>query len=252
MGERASYAPGSFCWADLSTPDAGAAKAFYRPLLGWEYESVPAGIDYTMATVDGRVVAGLYEPESPGPPTWLSYVAVSDVEASAARVGELGGSVAAGPVEIGPPGSMAVVADPQGAHFALWQAGRRPGAALVNDPGAMTLNQLNTPDPEAAQDFYAALFGWSFERQASERPYWGLFNDGTLNGGLMGLEPEGGAPPHWLVYFTSTDADGAVEVIGETGGTVVVPPFDVGEGRIVVALDPAGAAFGLFEGPVDP
>ncbi|UJA18910.1 VOC family protein [Thermoleophilia bacterium SCSIO 60948] len=253
MGARTSYAAGTFCWTDLSTPDAGAAKAFYRPLLGWEYETVSAGVEYTMALVDGDEVAGLYEPEADGPPAWLSYVAVDDVAASAERVRELGGSVAAGPVELGPPGAMAVVADPQGAFFALWQAGARPGAARVNDPGCMSLNQLSTPDPEAAERFYSALFGWSFERQPVEDPYWGIMNGGCLNGGMLGLTDANEQPPNWLAYFTSTDLDAAVETIGASGGTVVVPPMAVGEeGRIIVALDHAGAAFGLWEGRVDP
>ena len=252
MGERSSYAPGTFCWADLGTPDPGAAKAFYRQLLGWEFEDVDGPIAYTMVTVHGAVAAGLYEPEADAPPAWLSYVAVADADASVTRAEELGASVAAGPVDVGPAGRMAVLADPQGAYFAIWQSGARPGAARVNDPGCMSLNQLNTSDPEAAQAFYEPLFGWSFEPQPTDQPYWGITNQGCLNGGMMPLDPSGGAPPHWLTYFTSTDLDEAVETIVASGGTVVVPPFEIEEGRILVALDPAGAAFALFEGEVDP
>jgi predicted enzyme related to lactoylglutathione lyase len=101
-------------------------------------------------------------------------------------------------------GRMALVRDPQGAIFALWEPRAHIGAGLVNDPGAMVLNQLNTSDPEGAASFYAELFGWRITQVASEpQAYWGIENGGSLNGGVMALPPGTPAPPHWLVYFTA-------------------------------------------------
>ena len=255
MGERTSYAPGTFCWADLATTDAAAAKEFYGELFGWEGHDVPAGEagTYTLLRLDGKDVCALYERSDGTPPAWLSYVSVEEVHASSARAGDLGAAVVQEPFDVMDAGRMALLRDPTGAILALWQPGRHPGAALVNDPGAMCLNQLNTTDPETAQRFYHALFGWRIEFVGTEQqPYWGLYNADALNGGMMPLPPETQAPPHWLVYFTAADLDAAAEAIGRLGGRLLVAPMAIPSGRIAVAEDPQGAAFALFEGEVDP
>jgi uncharacterized protein len=126
------------------------------------------------------------------------------------------------------------------------------GARFVNGPGALTLNQLNTGDPEAAERFYAGLFGWRVEQvQGGDQPYWGIYNGERLNAGMMRLPPDAGAPPHWLVYFGSEDVDADAGRIGELGGVIILPPLDVPGGRILVAQDPQGAIFGLFAGRFD-
>jgi uncharacterized protein len=254
VGERTGYAPGTFCWADLATRDAEGAKAFYTELLGWEPEDVPVGDGgtYTMLRVDGKSVCALYEPQAEAPPAWLSYVSVEDADTTAGKAIELGAAAISDPFDILTIGRMAVLRDPQGAVFAIWQARDSFGAELVNDPGAMCLNQLNVADREAALDFYPGLFGWRIEQAVEEPPYWGIYNGEHLNGGMMDLPPGGEAPAHWLVYFTTSDIDGAARRIGELGGQVVVPPMPIPSGRILVARDPQGAVFALFEGRVDP
>ena len=259
MGERTTYPPGTFCWTDLATTDPEGAKAFYTGLFGWEVEDMPTdeeGGVYTMARLEGKYVAALYRLQMPGvPPAWGSHVWVDDADAAAARLKALGGTLMAEPFDVLDAGRMAVAQDPQGAVFLLWQPGRHRGAELVNVPGALTLNQLNTSDPEAAGRFYSDLFGWTVEVQdTGDGPgYWGLFNQGALNGGMMELPAEGQAPPHWLVYFASDDLDRAGTRIGELGGDVVVGPMSAGEeGTILVARDPQGAYFALFAGRLDP
>ena len=149
-------------------------------------------------------------------------------------------------------GRMAVLQDPQGAVSAVWQAGRQTGAELVNDPGSLTMNQLNVADVDGAKSFYSDLFGWRFEVASEDPPYWSIYNGDVLNGGLMPLPPGAGAPPHWLAYFTTADLDGAAARIQDLGGTILVPQTEVPAGRFVVASDPQGAVFALFEGEVDP
>jgi predicted enzyme related to lactoylglutathione lyase len=142
--------------------------------------------------------------------------------------------------------------DPTGAVLALWQPHDSIGAEVVNRRGALTLNQLNTSDPDAAARFYEELFGWTVEQRAeSPAPYWGIYRDGRLNGGMMQLPPEAGAPSHWLVYFGIDDIDAAAKQIASSGGTVMVPPTDVQGGRFLVAQDPQGAIFGLWAGQFD-
>jgi len=113
------------------------------------------------------------------------------------------------------------------------------------------LNQLNTPDPAAAEEFYTRLFGWTVFQAATEPPYWGIRNGDALNGGMATLDTEGPGA-HWLTYFTTEDLDMAARVIANAGGAVVVGATPIESGRILVATDPQGAAFGLFEGVVDP
>ena len=150
-------------------------------------------------------------------------------------------------------GRMAVVQDPTGAFFAVWEPHASIGAERVNEPGALTLTQLNTSNPERAQEFYADVFGWRFEPvEGSDVPYWGIYNGERLNGGMMPLPPLAPAPSHWLVYFTVEELEGAASRIGESGGDVVLAPMPIPSGRILVARDPQGAYFALFEGEVDP
>jgi predicted enzyme related to lactoylglutathione lyase len=254
VAERSAYTPGTFCWVDLGARDPDAAGDFYAAVLGWELG--PSGgaetADYRLALVDGMAVAGLYRGQG-GAPAWTSYVSVEDADAAAARAGELGATVAMGPMQVLDLGRSALLIDPQGAVVAIWEPGTMPGAALVNDPGALTLNQLNTHDVPGATAFYTGLFGWEVEQVVEDPfPYWGIRNAGWLNGGMMGLQPDNPAPPHWLPYFTVYDVDGADAAIVDAGGTVVVPVMPAGEGRILVAMDPQGAAFAVFEGRVDP
>jgi uncharacterized protein len=250
MGERTSHAPGTFSWVDLGTSDADGAKVFYGGLLGWEFEDmpIPDSPPYAMATIGGRTVAALYgKRDEQAPPAWLSYVTVEDADATAARAAELGGTAISEPFDVMEAGRMAVLQDPTGAVFAVWQPRASIGAQLVNDPGALTMNQLNTSDPQAAQDFYGGLFGWTFQQVApGEQAFWGIHNGGRLNGGMMRADP-----PQWLVYFTGTDLDASAVKIGELGGRVGTGPVPIPAGRFVVASDPQGAVFALFEGHVD-
>jgi uncharacterized protein len=246
VGARESYAAGTFCWVDVVGTDAEAAKRFYGDLFGW---AAPAGGRYTHGTLEGRDVAGVYElPDAA--PVWTSYVAVEDLEATAARAAELGGSLVEPPLDTGPEGRRAVIGDPIGARVALWQAGTHPGALLVNDVGCWCSNQLQAPDPRPAIPFYRELFGWEVEQeQDSEPPYWDVRHRGRDNGGMIGGE---GDPPAWIVYFHVADADATARAVEDGGGAVHFPPTTVGIGRLAVCADPQGAAFGIFAGPTDP
>src|SRR4051812_23743493 len=133
MGERASYTPGTFCWADLVVPEPAAAKAFYTGLFGWTYQEF--GGDYAVALRDGKAVAAILPPADPAlPPHWNSYVSVEDADATAERAVALGATVVAGAGDVGESGRLAVFQDPQGAILSVWQPGEHFGAALVNGP----------------------------------------------------------------------------------------------------------------------
>lgn len=254
MGERESYAPGTFCWADLGTTDADAAKAFYTSVFGWEAVDTPVGEGgtYTMFRLEGSDVAALYELDeeqrSSLTPHWSSYVSVEDVDALAPRVRDLGGEVLAGPFDVTQAGRTAAVRDPTGATLHLWQAREQLGAGRVNDPGCMCWNELASPDPARARDFFGELLGWDVEPE--ESGYGVIRLNGEINGGIR--PPQDGEPTHWLVYFTVESCEDAIAAIKEAGGTVIAGPFETAVGRVAAVGDPQGAPFALFEGQVDP
>src|ERR1044072_8449425 len=121
MGERTSYPPGTFSWAELTTSDAHSAKAFYTKVFGWEYRDspIPDGSVYTTAVRDGKDVGALFSSEQP--PHWNCYVTVESADASAARAGELSATIAAEPFDVMDVGRMAVIVDPVGAALCLWE-----------------------------------------------------------------------------------------------------------------------------------
>jgi uncharacterized protein len=254
MGERDSYAPGTFCWADLGTTDAEAAKGFYTRVFGWEAVDAPAGEagTYTTFKLAGRDVAAMYElgeeERERLSPHWSSYVSVEDVDALAERVRELDGELLADPFDVMAAGRMAVVRDPTGATLHLWQPRAQAGAQRVNDPGCMVWNELASPDPARARDFFAALLGWTVEPE--ESGYGVIKRDGARNGGIRPVQD--GEPPNWLIYFTVGSCDEAAAAVRDAGGAVVAGPMDASVGRIAVVSDPQGATFALYEGEVDP
>ena len=254
MGERTSYAPGTFSWVDLQTDDLDGAKQFYGALLGWSYDDIPIGEGsvYSMAQVQGHNVAGLGERQDESiPPHWNCYVTVADVDASAARAAELGANILAPPFDVFDAGRMSAFADPQGAVLSIWQAKESIGARLVNAVGALTWNDLVTPDVEASSAFYSALFGWEIaEVPGSDGQYWSITNGGRLNGGLLPII-EGGHPA-WNLYFACEDVDATVAKANEFGGETFMGPMDVPNGsRFAILRDPSGAVFSVSAGPMD-
>jgi uncharacterized protein len=257
MGERTSHAPGTFSWVDLATPDPAGAKEFYGALFGWEAEDMPgAGGTYTILRLGGRDVAACFAQNGAQPPHWNSYVTVEDAEASASTAAALGGSVAMDTADVEGIGRMAVIADPPGAPLALWEPRGHVGAGVVNVPGALCWNDLGTTDVDAALAFYAELFGWSYEPRTDEDPlrYMRIRNGDSENGSIhLQGDDERGYPPAWVAYFATADVDPASARVGELGGEVVVEPLEVpAGGRVSVVTDSQGAAFGLFDGPLDP
>lgn len=259
MGERTQYAPGTFSWVDLTTTDQDAARAFYRALFGWGAEDMPAGegVVYSMMTLDGRHVAAIApqqeaQREAGAPPAWSSYVTVASADDAASRAAELGGTVRTAPFDVFDAGRMAVIQDPQGAFFMVWEPKRHIGAGLVNVPGAFLWNELASNDLDGSTAFYSALFGWEIAPfEGSEQPYLTIRNGERGNGGMRAAEPPG-APPHWLVYFATDDLDAALARVAELGGAVHAGPIDIEMARIAIVADPQGGVFALYDGMLEP
>jgi hypothetical protein len=249
MGERTSYAPGTFSWAELVAHEADAAKTFYTALLGWDYDDQPAGPDqvYSMATRDGKYVAALYTDGSQ-PPHWNCYVTVASVDESVAKATAAGGTELHEPFDVMDVGRMAFVADPAGAAIYLWEPRQHIGAQLVNAPGAMNWNDLVTPDPDEAARFYGELFGWTFEEVPDAGGYRVIKNGDHENGGVA---PREEGPAGWIPYFGHEDLERAIADVPGLGGEVVYGPVKMWEGAFGVFSDPQGATFSLWTGHFD-
>ena len=259
MAEFTEYKPGTFCWVDLVTTDAEAAKAFYSELFGWQIVELPiTDGSYTMFQVRGKDVAALYpmdaDQQSQGvPPHWMSYVSVTDVDGIAEKAASLGAAILAGPFDVMEEGRMVMFQDPTGAQVAAWQPKKHIGAQLANEPGAFCWNELATKDAKKATAFYTQLFSWTVDAQ--EMPngmvYTSFLNDGGYNGGMMEINEEwGDMPSSWTVYFTVDNCDESVERAQSLGASVLMPPMDIPNvGRFSNLQDPQGAVFAVLAFP---
>jgi uncharacterized protein len=258
MSERTSYTPGTFSWADVSTTDQDAAKQFYTQLFGWTFVDYPVGdgVVYSMMQIGGKDVAAIspqprQQADAGVPPLWNSYVSVESADDAADRAQKLGATVHAPAFDVMDAGRMAVIQDPQGAFFMVWQAKDHIGADLVNQAGALSWNELATPDVDASAKFYGELFGWKYETFEGMPMEYKVIQtaDGTSNGGLRGATEN--EPSYWLVYFGTDNIEDGMASATELGADTLVPATDIGMGQIGVLQDPQGAVFALYAGQFD-
>jgi predicted enzyme related to lactoylglutathione lyase len=245
---------GQFAWHELMTIDAAAATAFYTDVVGWAaQDSGMPGMAYTLLRAGETSVAGLMaltaEAKAAGAmPGWVGYVAVVDVDATAAQAAALGGAVHMAPMDIPGVGRFAVIADPQGAVLAIIRfSGDQPAPAPMS-PGSVGWNELMATDMQAVWPFYAALFGWTLGT-AMDMGAMGTYQlfaiDGAERGGMM-TRPPGTPGPYWAYYFSVPDIDAATARATARGATILMGPMQVPGGAWVVnAMDPQGVMFAL-------
>jgi uncharacterized protein len=294
MPLRDGYILGVPCWVDVSVPDPAAARDFYSGLFGWEFEDVKAPssegehhvargeakgssiFDLSGETHRGYVAGLRSIPDgAPDVATWNTYFWVDEADEAAAKVRDAGGAVVRSPFDFMGACRLAYLTDPEGATFGIWQEKGARGAQLVNDPGALVFNALNTHDLEGAKSFYGAVFGWRTGSIGGGAEGWtlpgygdwlerehhpGLREQMAAAGAPQGFEDVIGGivpirddqphtPPHWSVTFATADADATAEKAADLGGTVIVPPFDAPWStdtytiRLTVLADPQGATF---------
>jgi predicted enzyme related to lactoylglutathione lyase len=246
------HEPGDFCWIELGTTDQNAAKQFYVSLFGWVANDMPMGPDsfYTIFRLDGRDCAAGYTlttQEKGVPPHWNLYIAVENADDASHKAVQLGAKVLAPAFDVFDAGRMAVLQDPTGAVFTVWQAKKNAGIGIVNEPGALCWADLNTPDRQKASEFYSGLFGWTIT------PGEGKDASGYLhikNGEkfIGGIPPTDNVPPSWLIYLYVADVDASSRKAKELGANFYMPPTSLeGVGRFTVLADPHGAVFAMFK-----
>jgi uncharacterized protein len=266
MSERDGYEPGVPCWVATVHPDPEKAVSFYTELFGWEATNLmspESSGKYYVCKRRGRDVAAISSERggAPSVPAWNTYIWAESADDTVSKVTEAGGSVVIEPFDRLDAARVAVVADPAGAVFGVWQPGEHMGARLVNEPGAWSMSQLNTPDQDDAKVFYGAVFGWetdTFDMGEGEITLWRL--PGYVGGepgqpvsrevvGVMvplsGDPSPGDASAYWSVDFWVDDVDATALKAAELGGEVKMWPFYTSVGKTAILTDPQGAVFSV-------
>ncbi|MET9380185.1 VOC family protein [Streptomyces sp. NPDC002928] len=225
------------CWVDAQLPDVEAGRRFYGELFGWTFEEAYG--TSVWARKDGETVAALaHKTDGRMPTVWTVYFATPDAEALVRRVRDADGQVVTPPEPVDGLGVAALVADPEGAVFGLWQPGTHPGFATRHEPGTFAWAQLYARDTAAANAFYGglfhdALFGRDAEPDFGRAPVTDLF--------------PAEMPPHFLVHFRVEDCAAALATVNRLGGRIQAGPFAASYGTVAVVTDNQGASFALLE-----
>jgi predicted enzyme related to lactoylglutathione lyase len=248
---------GRFVWYELSTSDPAAAQRFYTAITGWGTQVFEgAGMPYTMWVNGENPIGGVMqlpaELSSQGvPPHWLPYVGTDDVDETVAEATQLGARVIVPAQDIPTMGRFAVLADPQGAVFAIYKSAQdMPEPEFAPQRGDASWHELTTTDYVAAFDFYSKLLGWEKQTEmdmggGAKYMMYGRSSDSPMLGGMWN-RPDPAIPPNWMIYFKVDDADQTAERIKELGGQILNGPMEVpGGDRVAQAVDPQGAMFGI-------
>jgi len=238
---------GTFCFAELHTPEPERSARFYGTLLGWSVRDVADG--YWMFHIGGTDVVGMRR--AAAEPRWVSYVHVDSVDSTVARAQALGATVVAPGFDTPGVARTALLGDREGAVIGLWEPRGIAGTALETGPGSLWWIELATGDMAAARNYYASLFEWGIVHtlKFENGPHgYTLFKVGERSaGGAFQFEPEWGVRPAWQVYFEVTDFDAtatrACQLGGEQGWWRDAP----NAGRIGIILDPGGGAFEIAQ-----
>ena len=255
---------GSFIWYELMTPDADAIAPFYRAVVGWTIgagnPAQAGGPDYRMiARTDGKSAGGVLRLNDDmlrhgAQPLWIGYLYTPGVDATVKAIVADGGKVQMGATNL-PVGRIAMVSDPQGVPFYVMTPIPPPGqpdaTSDLFDRHArerVNWNELSSPDLEASKAFYSRHFGFAFHEKMDMGPlgdYCFIDLAGQQIGAITG-QADKSQRPAWLFYFGVASIAAAKRAIEAHGGRVLVGPHQVPTGEwIVMAVDPAGAAFGL-------
>lgn len=261
-----TYPQGVPCWIDTEQPDVDAAAAFYGELFAWTFEEATppdAPGRYLVAKLNGQDVGGIAGTGS-STGVWNTYIAVDDADAAVRRLVTAGATIQTAPADAGEGGRGAVLADPEGAEFRIWQARRRPGSQLANVPGSWNFSDLHTADSGAATAFYGGAYGWQVADLGFgllvRQPGYGDHLEATIDPGIRARQanvatPSGfedaiariveaapAEPASWHVSFTVEDRDQAVASAERLGASVLAQD-DTYWTRTALIRDPQGAEF---------
>jgi uncharacterized protein len=250
------HLPGKVIFVALVTPDLTAAKTFYAGLFGWTFRDIPPGeTAYAEADLNGHPVAGLFQrPVKAGEhrqPAWLSFISTGSVDATTKTALQHGAKVLFEPHDVPNLGRDAVLADPQGAVFAILASSSGDPPDVLADPGEWIWSSLITTDPDADAAFYQTLFDYEvFDQSADQGAQHYILASGDYARASVNSPPgvTVQAHPYWLNYVRVDDAVATAAKVVALGGHVLVEPrTDRHGGKVAIVADPLGAPFGLLE-----
>jgi len=244
-----THTAGSFCWFNLLTPQAAAAREFFAALLGWTYTEMP-GVGHTVQVADVEI-GTLFDLSASGaldatPPHVGVTLRVDNTEAACRRVNALGGR-ASPAFDLMDQGRMAVCVDPGGAEFDIWEPKQRQKSEFEGRVhGAPGWFELTTSDSERTAVFYAGLFGWTSTSAGPSGSHYTLFNQGDtcVAGMSRNRSPMALTQAHWAAFFHVRDVESTLRKALELGATQTTPIVEVpGVGRFCSLTSPQGLEF---------
>ncbi len=243
---------GKFVWFDYMAPDVAKATGFYGELFHWKTREIPfgPGITYTMLSVGDVGIGGVLKtpPGAPATGHWVAHLSVTDIQAAADKITSLGGHVLRAPEKQGEFGTMAIVKDPLGGVFGLWQPAKPESTGdFKGEPNHWAWNELYTQDPDKSVEFYSKIGGYTDEKmQMKEGAYHILKRDGKGRAGVM--KPPMPMPQAWMPYVQVASVDQTIEKAKQLGANVQVAGEDIpGIGRIGIFSDPLGGMLGVLQ-----
>jgi predicted enzyme related to lactoylglutathione lyase len=256
--KKKEYKQGQFCWVELQTTNPKEAKNFYGELLGWDFKENPISDSevYIMASRGKNVICGMMtlgkeERDHKVPPHWNNYVSVKNADETSKKAKTLGGKILAEPFDVMDVGRMAVIQDPTGPIFCIWQPKNHVGMAADSmDLGSFCWNECGTHNVKKAEEFYSKLFSWEIKKSTSEKMQYGeiYLEEKHPFGGIYELTKEmKDVPPHWICYFNVENCKKSTDLAKKMGAAIRMDNMAIPDmGHISVISDPQGAVFGLF------
>jgi predicted enzyme related to lactoylglutathione lyase len=230
------------------------SRAFYSRLFGWEaLAPSPEFGGYFIFAREGVETAGAMGSmgDMTADDTWKPYFCTLEIETTLRAAQAAGGAVVSGAMAVADLGTQAVLTDPDGAVFGLWQPGTFSGFTVLGEHGTPSWFELHTRDHSRAKEFYGAVFGYeivmvsdtddfryaTFRGRGSDEDFGGMAD-------AHSWLPEG-TPAFWAVYWHVDDVDATAAQAAALGGGVVNGPDATPYGRLATVRDPAGAEFKL-------
>jgi predicted enzyme related to lactoylglutathione lyase len=237
-----------FCWFEYVSKDSAKAQGVFGELFNWKTKTMG---DYTMIAVGDHTIGGYMATPQGAPPHahWLPHLQVESAAATAAKATAAGGKLLKSVSARGEMGTWAVIGDPLGGVFALWQPAKAEAAEYRGVAGAFCWNELYTDDPAKSVAFYEAIGGLR-DRPMDMGPmgtYHVLTSHGKDRAGIT-KSPMAGIPQHWMPYVQVDSVDATVAKAKRLGCDVKVAGQDVPNvGRLGVFVDTLGSSIGVLQ-----
>jgi predicted enzyme related to lactoylglutathione lyase len=237
---------GRFVWHELMTPDASAAHAFYSKAIGWKSQPWEEDPSYVMFAAPRGPIGATVAAGDGTAPHWIPYVGTGDIGETVDLARQKGDSLVKDITSMSTGSKYAVLKDPYGAEFGVYESADDYGQVTPPKPGEHSWHELTTTDYAGAFAFYSELFGWEKmdEHDMGEMGIYLIYGlNGVQLGGMMNFE---GPPPAWMSYVRVKDVNQTAKKVKSAGGKIANGPMEVPGGDWIVQLvDPQGAMFAV-------